>query len=127
MQFLGLRLTHRTLWLLPPLFLALSLNSIAAPCAKPQSQQAKAKCSPVPVRKIKYELPKNLKGFKSGPTIKYVIEMDGSVSNVTLVKSSGSNAVDEVVLDAVKKSSYRPLKPGCGPIDSTATIIIDFN
>jgi TonB family protein len=52
--------------------------------------------------------------------------MDGSVSNVTLVKSSGSDAVDEVILDAVRKSSYRPLKAGCGPIDSTTRIIIDF-
>jgi len=94
--------------------------------AKPQSQTNKSKCSPFPARKFKYELPKDLKGFKSDPTIKFVIEVDGSVSNVSLVKSSGSKAVDETLLDAVKKSSYQPLKPGCGPIDSKATITIDF-
>jgi TonB family protein len=99
---------------------------IAVPRFKSQSQENAPKCAAVPVRKIKYELPKDLKGFKSSPTISYVIEMDGAVTNVKIVKSSGSKAVDEVVLDAVKNSSYRPLKLGCGPIDSRATIIIDF-
>jgi TonB family protein len=71
-------------------------------------------------------LPKDLKGFKSGPSIKYVIEMDGSVSHVSLVKSSGSKAVDDVMLDAVKKASYRPLKIGCGPVETTIKLNIDF-
>jgi TonB family protein len=125
MHGLGMRVIRQNLWIYL-LFLALSLTSIAASSAKPQSQQGKPKCSAVLARKIKYELPKDLKGFKTGPTIKYVIEVDGSVSNVSLVKSSGSKAVDETLLDAVKKSSYQPLKPGCGPIDSKATITIDF-
>jgi TonB family protein len=125
MYILGLRVTRQNLWL-HVLSLALSLASIAAPFAKPQSRQGKSKCSAVPAQKIKYELPKDLKGLKSGPTIKYVIEVDGSVTNVSLVKSSGSKAVDESLLDAVKRSSYHPLKPGCGAIDSKATIIIDF-
>ena len=117
--------TRHSLWF-QTLLLALTLTLIAVPYAKPQSQRNKSKCADVPVRKIKYELPKDLKGFKSSPTIGYVIEMDGSVTNVKVLKSSGSKAVDEVVLDAVKKSSFRPLKPGCGPIDSKATITIDF-
>jgi TonB family protein len=94
--------------------------------AQQQNQQANPKCVTVPVRKIKPELPKDLKGFKSGPSIRYLIEMDGSVSNVSLVKGSGSKAVDEAMLDAVKKSSYRPLKTGCGPVDATMTFTIDF-
>jgi TonB family protein len=126
MSILGIPPTRHNL-LLQPLILALTLALIAVPCVKPQSQQNESKCVPVPAHKIKYELPKDLKGYKSSPTISYVIEMDGSVTNVKIVKSSGSKAVDEVVLDAVKKSSYRPLKLGCGPIDSRATIIIDFS
>jgi TonB family protein len=104
------------------------LSSLLIPLvgAQQKNPQANPKCAAVPAQKIKYELPKDLTGYKSAPTIGYVIETDGSVTNVKVVKSSGSKAVDEVVLDAVKKSSYRPLKPGCGPIDSKATITIDF-
>jgi TonB family protein len=108
------------------LWVTLLLSWFLMVSAKLRSQTNNSKCTPVPVRKIKYELPRDLKGFKSGPTIKYVIEVDGSVSNVSLVKSSGSKAVDETLLDAVKKSSYQPLKPGCGPIESKATVIIDL-
>ena len=104
----------------------LSLLLIPLCVAQPQAQQANPKCAPIPLRKIKSELPKDLKGFKSGPSIKYVIEMDGSVSHVSLVKSSGSKAVDDVMLDAVKKASYRPLKIGCGPVETTIKLNIDF-
>ena len=125
MSLLGIRPTRHNFWF-QPLILALTLALIAVPCVKPQSQQNESKCVAVPAHKIKYELPKDLKGSKSAPTIGYVIEMDGSVTNVKVLKSSGSKAVDEVVLNAVKKSSYRPLKLGCGPIDSKATITIDL-
>jgi TonB family protein len=106
------------------LWVTLLLSWIPMAPAKPQSQTNKSKCSPVPVRKLEYELPKDLKGYKSNPTIKFVIEVDGSVSSVLLLKSSGSKALDETLLDAVKKSSYQPLKSGCGPIESKATVTI---
>ncbi len=125
MNFLWLPLYRQNLW---RLVLLLVLSQILAPRAgtQPQNQPANPKCTPIPVRKIKPESPKDLKGFKRGPSIRYVIEMDGSVSNVSLVRSAGSKAVDDAMLDAVKKSSYRPLKTGCGPVDTTMTITIDF-
>jgi TonB family protein len=94
--------------------------------ARAQDQRVDPKCATVPVRKIRPELPKDLKGFKRGPSIRYVIEVDGTVSNVSLVKSSGSKALDDAMLDAVKKASYRPLKTGCGPVETTMTFTIDF-
>jgi TonB family protein len=94
--------------------------------ALPHDQRVDTKCAPVPVHKIKPELPRDLKGFKRSPSIRYVVEMDGSVSNVSPVKSSGSKTVDDAMLDAVKKSSYLPLKSGCGPVDATMTFTIDF-
>jgi TonB family protein len=100
---------------------------VIPPCvAQQQNQPANPKCAPVSIRKIESELPKDLKGFRSGPSIRYIIEMDGSVSNVSLVKGSGSKAVDDALLDAVKKASYRPLKTGCGPVETTIKFNIDF-
>jgi len=108
------------------LSLGLLLALIPLSGARAQNQAKKSKCAAIPVRKFKPELPKDLKGFKSGPTIRYSIEMDGSVSNVSLLKSSGSKAVDDALLDAVIKTSYRPLTPGCGPVETTVTLNIDF-
>lgn len=125
MSILGTRAIRPDLRL-QAIILALTVSLVAVPCVKPQSQHDESKCAAVLVRKVKYELPKDVKGFKSSPKISYVIELDGSVTNVKVVKSSGSKAVDEAVLDGVKKSSYRPLNPGCGPVNSSATIIIDF-
>jgi outer membrane biosynthesis protein TonB len=51
--------------------------------------------------------------------------MDGSVSQVSLERSSARKQIDDAVLDATRKSTYRPLKSGCGPIESTETVIID--
>jgi TonB family protein len=74
---------------------------------------------------MKIHWPKDVTGLKSGPTVKYMIEMDGSVSHVSSEKSSGSKAFDDAVLDAMKKSSYRPLKAGCGPQESVVTFTLD--
>ena len=109
------------------LWLGLSLVLIPLFEARAQNQPKKPKCAAIPLRKVKSELPKDLKGFRSAPTVSYSIEMDGSVSHVALVKSSGSKAVDDSVLDAVRKSSYRPLKRGCGSVDTTMTFTIDFS
>ena len=67
-----------------------------------------------------------LSGLRHGPSVKFVTEADGSVSQVVLTKSSGNKAVDDAYLEAVKKSSSRPLGPGCNQIETTATFIIDF-
>ena len=108
------------------LWLGLSLALLHTSGARAQNQPTKSKCVAIPVRKFKPELPKDLKGFKSGPTVRYAIEMDGSVSDVSLLKSSGSKAVDNAMLDAVKKTSYRPLTPGCSRVETTVTLSIDL-
>ena len=107
------------------LLLILSLIGISHSGAGPQNQQSRPECAAIALHKMKVKWPKDLKGAKSGPTVKYTIEMNGSVSHVSLEKSSGSKVLDDAVLDAMKKTSYRPLKDGCGPQESVVTLTLD--
>ena len=106
-------------------WLGLSLVLITMSGASAQNQPDKSRCAAIPVRRFKPKLPTDLTGVKSAPTIKYMIEMDGSVSHVTLERSSGSKSLDDAALDAARKSSYRPLKKGCGPQESVLTFTLD--
>jgi TonB family protein len=63
--------------------------------------------------------------YRGGPTISYTIEADGNVTNVKLKRSSGVRKIDEYELASVKRQKFKPM-PGCPGVETTETIIIDF-
>ncbi|MCU1283982.1 MAG: Gram-negative bacterial TonB protein C-terminal [Acidobacteriales bacterium] len=65
------------------------------------------------------------KGFKNPiPVLSYTILEDGSVSNVKLIKGTGSKKLDADVVKRIRSWKYKP-QPGCA-IDTKITINIDL-
>src|SRR5579863_7448414 len=52
--------------------------------------------------------------YKRSPIIKYQIQEDGTVSNVTLNRSSGVADIDKKLRDAVARWEFKPRPVGCG-------------
>jgi TonB family protein len=62
--------------------------------------------------------------YRQSPTIKYVVQEDGTVSNATITRSSGLSDMDKKVLDAIARWKYKPRPAGCGAIESEMVAII---
>ena len=62
--------------------------------------------------------------YKQSPTVKYLIQEDGTVSNATITRSSGMADMDKKILDAITKWKYKPRPSGCGVIETEMTAII---
>lgn len=62
--------------------------------------------------------------YKQSPTVKYLIQEDGTVSNVSITRSSGMADMDKKILDAVAKWKYKPRPSGCGFIETEMTATI---
>jgi TonB family protein len=63
---------------------------------------------------------------KQSPTVKYLIQEDGTVSNATITRSSGLSDMDKKLLDAIAKWKYKPRTSGCGAIEIEMAITIDL-
>jgi TonB family protein len=64
--------------------------------------------------------------YKRPPTVKYLIQEDGTVSNPTITRSSGVADIDKKILDAVAKWKYKPRPSGCGVIEAEGTVTIHW-
>jgi len=64
--------------------------------------------------------------YKRGPVVKYLIQEDGSVSNVTLVRSSGVADIDKQTLRAVGQWKYNSRPAGCGVIETEMTATVHW-
>jgi TonB family protein len=62
--------------------------------------------------------------YKRSPIVRFLIQEDGSVSGVRIVRSSGVADIDKKVVDAVSQWKYKPRPTGCGVIESKMTILI---
>jgi len=69
-------------------------------------------------------LPKE--SYKRSPTIRYEIHEDGSVSNVTVIHSSGVIDIDRKWVDAIGGWKYKPRPLKCGVIETEMTVTIDW-
>jgi TonB family protein len=56
------------------------------------------------------------------PKVAYVVNEDGSVSNVKIVKGTGSPKVDAALLKSIQAWKYKP-QPGCTVATSMAVVI----
>ncbi len=62
--------------------------------------------------------------YKQSPTVKYLIQEDGTVSNAFITRSSGLADMDKKILAAIAKWKYKPRPSGCGVIETEMTAII---
>jgi TonB family protein len=64
--------------------------------------------------------------YKKLPHFKYVIQGEGTVSDVKITRSSGVADIDKTLLDAMARWKYKPRPAGCGIIESEMSVTIDF-
>jgi TonB family protein len=84
---------------------------------------------PIPVRDSFPKGPfKILPGesYKHSPTVKFLIQEDGTISNAAITRSSGVADIDKKILDAVARWKYKPRASGCGVIENEMTVTIHW-
>jgi TonB family protein len=64
--------------------------------------------------------------YKRSPTVKYLIQEDGTVSNISLTHGSGVADIDKKILDAIAHWKYKPRPVGCGVIETEMSVTIDW-
>ena len=64
--------------------------------------------------------------YKGSPTVKFVILEDGSVSNVSIARSSGVADLNKKVLESVSQWKYKARPAGCGVIETQMTVVIHW-
>ena len=69
-------------------------------------------------------LPKE--SYKQSPIIKYQVQEDGTVSNITLTRSSGVADIDKKLRDAIARWEFKPRPVGCGTIETEMVVTIDW-
>jgi TonB family protein len=58
------------------------------------------------------------------PTVSYVVNEDGAVTNVKIMKSTGSAKVDTGLIKSVQSWKYKP-QPGC-TVETSMAVVIDI-
>jgi len=64
--------------------------------------------------------------YKRSPSVKFLIQQDGSVSDSSITRSSGVADLDRKVLESVSQWKYKPRPTGCGVIENQMTVIIHW-
>jgi TonB family protein len=64
--------------------------------------------------------------YKHSPTVKYVIEEDGTVSHASITRASGVADFDKKVLDAIAQWKYKRRPAGCGIVETEMTVTIHW-
>jgi TonB family protein len=64
--------------------------------------------------------------FKNAPSVKFLIQEDGLVSDVSITRSSGVADMDKKVLESVSQWRYKARPNGCGVIESQMTVVIHW-
>lgn len=64
--------------------------------------------------------------YKNSPTVKFLIQEDGSVSDVRVTRSSGVADIDKKVRESVSQWKYKGRPSGCGLIENEGTVIIHW-
>jgi hypothetical protein len=111
--------------------LTLSWPSFAAEKKKPLTKEQKEfakRCSPVLQGKwhalsLKSIPPQS--GYKRAPAVSFIIQEDGTVTDVKLIRRSGSSKVDKDVVEQTALNRYNR-RPGCPQLAMTTYMNIDF-
>ena len=62
--------------------------------------------------------------YKSSPSVKFLIQEDGSDSGVSITRSSRVADIDQKVLESVSQWKYKARPSGCGVIENQMTVVI---
>jgi TonB family protein len=62
--------------------------------------------------------------YKRSPTLKYLIQEDGAVSDAAITRGSGVADMDKKILDAIAQWKYEPRPAGCGVIETETTVTV---
>lgn len=65
--------------------------------------------------------------YKRSPSVKFLIQEDGSVTDSSIARSSGVADLDTKVLESVSQWKYKPRPTGCGVIENQMTVIIHWD
>ena len=83
--------------------------------------------SPISTPSFDTDVLEGYSGDVGGINVQYTIETDGSVDDVQLLGSTGSDAVDAAIVEAVESWTYHPATDSDGnPVESTKTTYIDL-
>ena len=63
--------------------------------------------------------------YKRSPTVKYLIQEDGTVSDATVTHSSGLADMDKKILAAIAHWKYKARPSGCGVIETEMSVTFD--
>ncbi len=89
-------------------------SSTCSVCKAPEAPKHQSKLAdraePELVKDPKVQIPASVieEGIDTRVTITYTVDVDGSVSGVTIVDSSGNPALDRAVLKAAEQMKYKP-------------------
>ena len=72
-----------------------------------------------------YPAPAKALGIKGIVSVHFVIDKNGSVKNVTVVK--GDAALTQAAIDAVSQWRYKPATMGGTPVETDATVNLQFS
>jgi TonB family protein len=64
--------------------------------------------------------------YERSPSVKFLIQEDGSVSDSSITLSSGVADLDRKVQESVSQWKYEPRPVGCGVIENQMTVIIHW-
>jgi TonB family protein len=108
---------------------------LVSPCraqqdqAKPKGDYNPQRCAPKLISKSSarsLDLPfRKGKKYRHSPVVAFQILESGETANAILKRSSGVPEVDKYALKSVHESKFNP-RPGCGVIESSMDITIDF-
>ena len=62
--------------------------------------------------------------YKRSPTVKFLVQEDGTVSSVGTTRSSGVADIDKKILGVVARWRYKPRPSGCEVIENEMTVTI---
>ena len=109
--------------------------SLSAPVGAQAPAQKKTKAASQPCQLVSENppdfdwfkfIPKHLDFTKLNrfPTVSYVVNEDGAVTNVKIMKSTGSAKVDTGLIKSVQSWKYKP-QPGC-TVETSMAVVIDI-
>jgi TonB family protein len=64
--------------------------------------------------------------YKRSPVLKFQIQEDGTVSDVSITRSSGVVDIDKKLRASAARWKYKPRPAGCGVIENEMSVTIDW-
>ena len=113
-----------------PIYTAVLLSLLLPAGADTQQKAVPPECTKV--TRVHGSFPKGpfkplpTESYRNTPSVKFLIQEDGSVSDVRITRSSGVADIDKKVLESVSQWKYKARPSGCGVIENEGTVVIHW-